>query len=45
MIGSIEINLWPLAVVILSMVALVAFAGHNESRARRAKDAEGDKAP
>lgn len=32
MIGSIEINLWPLAVFILSMVVLVALASHNQSK-------------
>ncbi|WP_417489236.1 hypothetical protein [Maricaulis sp.] len=32
MIGSIEINLWPLAVFILSMVVLVANASYNESK-------------
>tara|TARA_R110000868_G_scaffold225999_2_gene478336 strand:- start:4469 stop:4606 length:138 start_codon:yes stop_codon:yes gene_type:complete len=45
MIGSIEINLWPLAVVILPMVALIAFAGYNESLARRDKHAKDDKTP
>ncbi len=42
MIGSVEVSLWPLVVFTVFMVAVIA--GHNESRARRGRDAK-DGAP
>ncbi len=40
MIGSIELNLWPLMIFNFCMIAIVAIASYNESRARRDKDGE-----
>ncbi len=39
MIGSVEVSLWPLVVFTVFMVAVIAIASYNETRARRDKDA------
>ncbi len=38
MIGSVEVSLWPLVVFTVFMVAVIAIASYNETRARRDKD-------
>jgi hypothetical protein len=42
MIGPIELNLWPLMIFNFCMIAIVAIASYNESRARRDKHADDD---
>jgi hypothetical protein len=42
MIGPIELNLWPLMIFNFCMIAIIAIASYNESRARRDKHADDD---
>ncbi|WP_417470865.1 hypothetical protein [Maricaulis sp.] len=42
MIGSIELNLWPLMIFNFCMIAVVALAGYTAWRDRRKNNAEDD---